>query len=445
MTTPRSRPTTLLPLACSLCSVSLVLAADQVEPPPADSPAPAPGDGVVLFETNTAEDESSTSDDEHLMFSTDFDSLPQTTEMRRRLKDPEQRKLLRAEQREQVRKQNPELAEVLRIDPEREAALIELLTDDQMQHLERFYAVRSGNTHSVFEHGQAQADAETRRLAKLRELLGADLFERYQDYQSTVMQRRHALLFDARLDSYNKLTSDQKERLIVLLQDHFEKEMQQPRIRLQDAVSPFSADREARAEAMRKQAIEMYDETFRDMQQASRLLLERLPEVLTPQQLDIFAQMEAEKIASQRKYVEQMRIRVGMSPEVPEQPAEVRPPARTPVAGHVKLEVSLTVNRSEPVNVILATENGKAVPFEAPEGLWVEATPTLFDDGWLNVDFKFYEGPPGRGRAIAGHHGMGTRTTPDTMGLATAGGGSSVIVGSKGYAVSMQANAVPIP
>jgi hypothetical protein len=51
------------------------------------------------------------------------------------------------------------------------------------------------------------------------------------------------------------------------------------------------------------------------------------------------------------------------------------------------------------VKVTFDTENGKpAPPFDAHDGLWVEVTPLLFQDGWANVEYQCYEDRNGQRR-----------------------------------------------
>jgi hypothetical protein len=146
--------------------------------------------------------------------------------------------------------------------------------------------------------------------------------------------------------------------------------------------------------------------------------------------------MEAEKLASQKKYVQQIRVSAGMSPEFDDTRPREPPAKRIPVVGRVRLEIRLTANVSPPVTAALVTENGKtATAFQGPEGLWVEATPTLYEDGWAQVDFTYYEERRGqRYRVGGGTSGMLTRR-PD--GLPSYGGGGGTLTGgSNTYAIS---------
>jgi hypothetical protein len=61
---------------------------------------------------------------------------PEAQEMRRRLNDPHEREQVRVEQRALMPEQYPCLARVLLLDAEKEAALLDLLTEHQLEHLD---------------------------------------------------------------------------------------------------------------------------------------------------------------------------------------------------------------------------------------------------------------------------------------------------------------------
>jgi len=190
-------------------------------------------------------------------------------------------------------------------------------------------------------------------------------------------------------------------------------------------------------DAMQKLNVVSNEDNFRQMQEDSRALLRQLPAILTPKQLEACARMEAEKLASQKKYVQQIRISAGMSPEFDDTRPREPPLKRIPVVGKVRLEIRLTANASPPVTADLVTENGKTTTaFQGPDGLWVEATPTLYEDGWAQVDFTYYEERRGQRRRVGG--AMSSRMlTRRPDGLPSYGGGGGTLSGgSNTYAIS---------
>jgi hypothetical protein len=146
---------------------------------------------------------------------------PQGAEMRRKLSDPVRREQLRAETREQVRSMHPELAQVLGLHAELESKLIDVLSDQQMAHLERFYSERpespapySATSPDPMEEVRQLADQETRSKQQIRDVLGEERFERYLSYTDTLRERCAMDYFNAHLNEEDRLTADQKELLL---------------------------------------------------------------------------------------------------------------------------------------------------------------------------------------------------------------------------------------
>jgi hypothetical protein len=360
-------------------------------------------------------------------------------EMAARLKDPAKRAQLRAEHREQIQSQHADIAEVISLEPQMESDLIDLLTEQQLAHLDVFYSRMDASREAHDELLRNHAATQSRNKQQIRELLGEERFGRYLDYTDTMVERRQANYFNAHLGPGDKLTADQKTRLMAMLRDHQEKSNER-RMRTSKLMLPgfLPARAEDREELLRKHTIAMNEEGFRELQEESRLLLAHLPEVLTSSQLDVYAQLEAEKIAAQRKYVQQMRVSAGMAPEFDETP---RPPAaeRVRVAGQVKLQVSVSGDQGEPLRADFILENGTpSEPFKGPGELWVQATPILYEDGLSQVEFAFSEEIHGRRRPVQGKMVMGSQSGQTDVPLGT-GRSSTSVSGSKVYAISVDA------
>ena len=368
-------------------------------------------------------------------------------EMHKKLGNPQLRKQLRVETRAQVESLNPELAQVLGLAANEGAALIDLLTDQQMQHLDVFFAALSVPQTADAANAlmQQRSNEETRNYLQIEELIGAERFERYLDYTGTVMERRYVVHFDDQLDAADKLTADRKQRLMTIVRTEIEQSMQRRRGAMSSILPrTFSGAREDIETMMRKQRLESTENSFRQMQEDSKLLLARLPDVLTPSQLAVYARMENDKLARQRKHVQQMRVDAGLTPEFNEGPPTARPEGRTPVVGPVRIEVFIRTNDGEPVNVDFIAENGKAAaPFAASDSLWVEATPLLFADGWAHIDYQFFEERNGERRPIRGALGsdMPTRMAPVPLGI---GGAGTTVNGRKAYAIRVDARISPM-
>jgi hypothetical protein len=431
------------------CLANAVLAAEPAQVPREDK-AGNQANGVQMWVSSQFVGSDDKNGENQLVFSTNSAGPSAAMErMRTRLKDPEQRPALRAEQRASIQEQHPDVARVLGISPATVEKLVESLTDQQMERLDGMYSDPDrGTTRPFMDSIQAQADAETRRLDTLRELLGEAGLERYQDYSTTLGERMQASRFDAHLDSSNRLQPEQKDRLIALLREQNLREREQSQrsglsslsFALRDMVTPT----ENRQQTTLLRNIELNEAALRRMLESNRIFSERAAGFLTPAQLAVFSQVNAERANSQRQWVERTRVQAGLNPAIPESP-EVVPgssaPQRIALAGNVKMEITLTVNRNKPTTFTHIGSNGAPVTFEAAEGLFVEATPTLFNDHWLDVQLTYYEqGPTGK-RRLAAEGGFGTLTMSPDGSPSRGGGGGTLVTGSKAYAIETTATA----
>jgi hypothetical protein len=281
------------------------------------------------------------------------------------------------------------------------------------------------------------AKEQTRNTEQIRALLGDRHFDDYLDYKQTTMERMQVARFNERLAPADKLTGDQKQRLMRLVRTQFDQAMQRQQRSMGRLLPPIGTRVENMQAMMEKSLIESMEISYRQMEEDSRLLVARLPEVLTPNQVAEFAKMEEEKLAAQRRYTEEKRVAAGLSPEIATGPL---PPGPELAAGKVKIAVYVRANEAEPVQVEYVTENGKPVPmFDVHEGLWVEVTPTLYQDGWANIAYQFYEERNGQRRSLSGQHSLRQTGAAASQGPLGVGGGMSIVSGTKTYSVRMDA------
>ena len=389
-------------------------------------PSPAANDASSIVTFNTA-------------INTFGEPSQMAEQMRVRLKDPQQRQALRAEQRASVQEGYPDIGEALGLDATTEAKLIELLTDQQMQNLENVYSSAQPAQFSI----QAQADARNRTLDQLRELLGDHGLERYQDYMATLAERGQVRMFDARLGAADKLQPEQKTRLMNV----FREMNRQPQDLMRSRRFPSGVSWESPENLQRAAQLEtiaLNEASLRRMKESHPAAAREAANFLTPMQLQEFERMNAEQEAGLRQWVEGARAQAGLKPDAPavaEDPSAMRRPQRTPVTGRITLELNVTVDGNAPATFNHVGLNGQPVTFEIANGLMVEATPTLFEDHWLDVELAWFEkGRNGKRRLQeASAFGVLTRT-PD--GSTSRGGGTEMLVtGSKVYAIVAEATA----
>ena len=365
--------------------------------------------------------------------------------MKERLADPEQRAALRAEHRASMQQQYSEAGRVLGLDPAMEHKLIELLTDEQMSQLERMY---SGARPHFDSYGQVdsygQAQAITRQQDALRELLGEEGLDRFQDYKATLSDRRRVGHFSARLGAGNVLRPDQEERLIALLHEHTKRTIKAMRTQLWSprwTLERFEGRAMLSPEEMQRESqlntIATNEESWRSKQVANREIEKQAAAFLSPAQLAELVKVHAQEQEGLRRWIESARAKAGMDPKIPERAAAAAGESeqqRKPIDGDVQLELRLTVNR-EPTVVTKTVRNGESFTIEAADGLIAVATPTLYDDHWLSMEMSYYEQRAAGKRLLEDGFTFGVRTRmPD--GTPGGGGGSNtVITGRKGYAI----------
>jgi hypothetical protein len=443
-------------LACVV--FSLAISASAKESPPAagahvgtqpasatDAPSSiAKHGGMIVFQavelqpmTSDAQPEQGDSKANRLQFVTGEQAEQHARRLQERLADPEQRSALRAEQRAWIQEYYSQAGRVLGLDAATERKLNELLTDQQMNHLEQMYQLPRTQFDSV-----RQAEATTRHMEALRNLLGDQGLERYQDYVATLSERRQVGLFSARLGAGNELNTDQEERLIALFQERTRRTtqaMQRSRWTMRgwqpgELPSPEQMQRESQLST-----IATNEESWRRIRVMSREIEAQAATFLTSAQLAELSKYHAEEQERQRRWIESARTQAGMDPNIPEHAAAAAAPEqpRVPINGQVQVEIRLTVDRGEPTVVTRTMRNGESFTFEAADGLTAEARPTLYDDHWLDVVMTYYEdGNTGKRRLLENStFGVQTRLPDGTPG--GGGGGGSVLAGRKGYAVEV--------
>ena len=251
---------------------------------------------------------------------TDFENSPHTLQMRKDLASPASRQRLRDQYREDILRQHPEVGALVHLDAQEQEQLIELLTQQQMKHLDLFYQEAQGDPQAKF---QSMTENNHRNDADLLTLLGNEKFELYRNYQQTVPERRIVVALASRLDTGNALTEEQKSALMKLLRSQQERLVLEQRRNLPGAdgsamfantlpppSNPGEPDDQRPAAIqtwLRKTNIELNERNLRQMEQSSHDLLEKAALILTPQQLEQLAAMETNKLDGQRRWLDDFR------------------------------------------------------------------------------------------------------------------------------------------
>jgi hypothetical protein len=370
-----------------------------------------------------------------LMFVTGDEANEIARRMKERFADPEQRVALRAEQRAAVVSQNAGVGRLVGLDPVMEQKLIELLTDQQMQRLKQMHVQPR-----PLPDLQRYADEATQRMNALRDLLGDDKLDRFQDFEMSQSARYWVGQFSAQLAPADRLQTDQEDRLTALKQEQFQS--------ASAAIGSWHAFRRVAGQPIsfqdmqresQRQALIANENSWRRRHVEHRMLEQKAAAFLTSVQLAELSKYQAREQDNLRRFVEAARAEAGLDPNIPDTPEL---PEETPklIEAQIQIEIRLIVNR-EPTTVTRTVRNGESFTFEAAQGLIAEATPTMYDDDWIDVRLKYYEdGSTGR-RRLSGSSIETTQARQSDGAPAPGGSGGTVITGRKGYAVESTVNA----
>lgn len=359
-----------------------------------------------------------------------------------RLKDPQQRAQLRAEHEAMLRQHYPDMAVELGIDPATEAKVFELMTDEYIANLEQFA------NRDYARATQERADAETKRISAMRATLGEEGVRKYEHYLATSYERSLVARLDNLMSPADKLQPEQKRQLIELYGE--ESRRRNPDRQMQGwSIRPFEQvpDPEELQRQAQLMTIGANEDSVRAMMAWHPELESRAAQFLSPSQVAVLSRDNQKQLASLKSWIETARVEAGLDPTIPAQPDPVlAPPAdeRRTMSGRVAYEVEVSVD-GEKRQVTHTGENGKPFDIRASEQLWIRATPTLYEDHWLDVRLEYLEQTPAGKQALNHKTGFGSLLVlPD--GTATRGGMTTdVVTGQKGYAVQFVVNAKPLP
>lgn len=370
--------------------------------------------------------------------------------MLQRFEDPEQRKELRALRRKGTAAQQVLMEQVVPLDAATRERFIDLVTDLEMERDERHLrGMRPARAASTFgspeEMDQAlererfandsetvrMAQEQTRYLAPLRNLLGEERFQLYVDYRASVFQRMQAARLDSQLSAGDKLSVEQRERLITLLADEYRRRLDRQQQQQQRASAErfYYPQPNVQLPDMSTQVLLSAEQTFVEAQQANESLLARLPGVLSERQINVFVATEA-NTNDEAARVRSMRKRAGRDPQVaftlPDASVQVQ---HVPVTEQLQLQLHIKVDDAPPVDTTVDVADDGSATVELG-GVIIEVRAALFENDWQEVATRFYE-RTGRGRRELTSLRIppGQFAGPKPLQL------NAVLAGSRGYAV----------
>lgn len=287
----------------------------------------------------------------------------------------------------------PDLAEGVGIDAPTAGKLLDLLADHQLEAFERAHLdAQTTPADWVLQ----EAEAESKRLAALRDLLGEAAMERYLDYSTTVRERYQVRALDARLPTEHKLLPAQKQRLIALYQEDYARMSEVEEQRQSADRRPFLPGEDLQR-AARLATIAANEEHLRTMTLSQRWTSERAASFLTAPQLAALSQLHTEQHTNLRRWIERARVDAGLEPTIPDIESQV---PRMKRGAQLSVQIELTIDREQPLLINSVMTVGEPVTLEIGKGLLVRAKPQLYENGSPTVRLDYYEQQGARRRHL---------------------------------------------
>jgi hypothetical protein len=216
-------------------------------------------------------------------------------EMLARLQDPEQREEILSEYKMVSRNSNPRLAQALQLTSEEYERLIELMAVGQVNSIESSAHCSLDPQCLAHGIGRRESDWKAREIA---DLLGPERQQKFNEYRNSIPERESVSQLRERLDDAAYLADGQAESLIRILAE------ERQRI---TAEASGSLTGIGNGSGMAFVTVEggSHEERFKSAQENSQRLRARAAEVLTPEQLRVFNDMQDEVVISARQQLRQ--------------------------------------------------------------------------------------------------------------------------------------------
>jgi hypothetical protein len=217
---------------------------------------------------------------------------------RRMLEDPAGRELLRAQQRAELHAANPTLARDLGLTKAEYDRLLELLAEQALQRMELF--AREDSISASLLDKLKELDGDDERY--VADLLGDQKAQQYQKYVASQPVRAQVSQFRARLGEANALRDGQSARLVTVLQgqrERFAKELQEHYAghNVTRTLGTWYGGQFMASDTMSTSAEE---QILAQMEDYNRRLIHGAASVLTESQLEVFTQIQDERLTHQR-------------------------------------------------------------------------------------------------------------------------------------------------
>jgi hypothetical protein len=230
------------------------------------------------------------------------------------MKDPAMREMLRDQQKAMIKMMYGGLFKELKMSPEEESRLKELLTDSQMANIEAAQGLFGDSKDSPEESGKRIAEAKKQTDAKVKEMLGDERYTQYEDYQKSIGERMQVDQLKMKLAGENLPLADQQtSQLLQIMKE--EKTVIPPVIPTDNTQLPtkelFTA--------------ENIDKQLQWMDDYNKRVQARAAGVLSPEQFKQYQDWQEQQAAMQKMGMNMARQMFGKEGNAPEPGAVVVP------------------------------------------------------------------------------------------------------------------------
>ena len=208
------------------------------------------------------------------------------------MQDPAMKKMVRSQQRATLDMMYSGLFKQLRLSPDRQTALTDVMLDAQMHQVENAGSLLDGAEGTDPAKARlAMEESKKSTDARIKELLGDEHFAEYQDYQQNIGERMQVSQLQSQMEAANlPLQEPQVAQIMQVMQE----ERQRVPLVLPTGQNVNPADLKAlmNAENLEKQL--QWQEDF------NQRVLERASAVLTPDQLKVYRDFQEQQSSMQK-------------------------------------------------------------------------------------------------------------------------------------------------
>jgi hypothetical protein len=217
------------------------------------------------------------------------------------MKDPNMREFMRSQQKGAIKKMYGPLIADLKLPPEQQQKLTDLLLDQQMQTIERSQDIFKEGKMDFQKASEVSKEAEKGSEGAIQDLLGPEKFAEFQDYKKNMGERMQLGEFKEQMqEAGSPVREDQTKQMLAVIKE--ERERYPP---VFDANAPGETDPAAVFNDGRmERQLEWQEELNRRVQ-------ERVASVLTPEQLKAYTSLQEQQLSMQKFGIKMAREMFG--------------------------------------------------------------------------------------------------------------------------------------